>query len=67
MNLAADTSNRRSIREQGGVEALVEVLKVAPLSEPVRGRRGRGAGEGQGQAGESGGRAREGWGERLHG
>ncbi|KAG2442613.1 hypothetical protein HXX76_002698 [Chlamydomonas incerta] len=35
MNLAADTSNRRSIREQGGVEALVEVLKVAPISEPL--------------------------------
>ncbi|KAG2448384.1 hypothetical protein HYH02_006966 [Chlamydomonas schloesseri] len=35
MNLAADTSNRRSIREHGGVEALVEVLRVAPISEPL--------------------------------
>ncbi|GIL99603.1 hypothetical protein Vretimale_4737 [Volvox reticuliferus] len=35
MNLAADQTNRRMIREEGGVEALVEVLRVAPISEPV--------------------------------
>ncbi|EFJ51935.1 hypothetical protein VOLCADRAFT_116143, partial [Volvox carteri f. nagariensis] len=34
MNLAADHTNRRMIREEGGVEALVEVLRVAPVSEP---------------------------------
>lgn len=36
MNLAADQTNRRTIREDGGVEAMVEVLRVAPVSEPVR-------------------------------
>ncbi|KAL6748166.1 hypothetical protein V8C86DRAFT_2885561 [Haematococcus lacustris] len=31
MNLAADSSNRRTIREAGGVEALVALMRVAPL------------------------------------
>ncbi|PNH05874.1 hypothetical protein TSOC_007832 [Tetrabaena socialis] len=35
MNLGADSSNRRLIRESGGVEALVQVLKVAPVNEPI--------------------------------
>ncbi|KXZ56806.1 hypothetical protein GPECTOR_1g726 [Gonium pectorale] len=35
MNLAADATNRRTLREEGGVEALVEVLRVAPLGEPL--------------------------------
>ncbi|GFR40972.1 hypothetical protein Agub_g1637 [Astrephomene gubernaculifera] len=35
MNLAADQTNRRTIREEGGVEALVELLRVAPIGESI--------------------------------
>ncbi len=43
MNLAADQGNRRMLREEGAVEALAEVLKVAPVGDPVGSRAGCGA------------------------